>query len=95
MANPLALAREPVQSSSLRAWCEEQNAKPLFRRMERWYYVTKSDGAETITSLTGCDANNVRRLIEGALPDFEGWPASRMNGYRRWLQSCAEAGFVQ
>lgn len=79
----------------LRAWCAEQNGKKISRRMGRWYYVATVDGEERIDTLDGTDGDNVRKLIAGELQDFYGWPESRMQGYRRWLWSCAERGLTE
>jgi hypothetical protein len=84
----------PEQRVDLFAWCVEQNDKPIFRRMERWYFLAEADGITRIDSLDGTDANNVRKMIDGTLADFAGWSASRMGGYRRWLWSVAERGTV-
>lgn len=84
-----------AEKIDLFAWCAEQNAKPIFRRMSRWYYVAENDGAEVITALDGGDADNIRKLLDGKLPDFVGWPEPRMAGYRKWLGMLArQGGFV-
>jgi hypothetical protein len=80
---------------NLLAWCDEQNAKRIMERMERWYFVAVADGVERIDSLQGCDANNIRLMLDGKLADFAGWAPSRMDGYRRWLWSVAEKGMIR
>jgi hypothetical protein len=86
---------ERGQTMDLLAWCEEQNASPLFRRMERWYFVRDNEGTQAIDHIEGCDATNIRKMLDGNLQDFMGWPPARMDGYRRWLWSCAERGLTQ
>jgi hypothetical protein len=82
-------------SESLRAWCDENNRKKLTERMGRWYFVVKVDGVEKVDTLDGADGANVHKLLNGVLEDFAGWPANRMEGYRRWLWDCAQAGLVE
>jgi hypothetical protein len=82
-------------SEGLRAWCDENNRKKLTERMDRWYFVVKSDGIEKIDTLDGTDGGNVHKLLNGKLEDFAGWPAARMDGYRRWLWTCAQAGLLE
>ena len=81
--------RQPID---LRAWCEERNAEPLFVRMERWYFVRQTDNGEQVDTLEGCDATNLRKLLDGTLQDFIGWLPARTDGYRNWLHSVAERG---
>jgi hypothetical protein len=96
MASPFDKHREPATAGvGLREWCDTQNRKQLFERMGRWYFVAKSDGVERIDSLDGTDGENVRRLLDGTLPDFAGWSAARMDGYRKWLRSVAEQGLLE
>lgn len=95
--NPLVTRSEGGGGTfNLRAWCEETNATRLMERMERWYYVRKTDEGEVIDTIESVDANNIRKLIAGLpVPDFYGWPDARMNGYRRWLWNAAQAGMTQ
>ena len=99
MASPFDKHREEKaqpSAASLRAWCEETNAKKLMERMGKWYYVTRNeDGVEHIACLDGTDGENVRKVIAGTLKDFVGWSPKRMDGYRRWLSSCVKAGMVE
>lgn len=93
--NPLAERRAAAstpRTGGLRAWCDELNASRLAERMGRWYYVRKTGEGEQIDTLEGVDGANVRLLLAGKLPDFYGWPKARMDGYRNWLRSVAEAG---
>lgn len=92
--NPLDtfLSERSASAPDPRSWCHEQNIKPIFERMDRWYYVANDDGRETVTALDGEDGGNVRRMLADELPDFEGWPKTRMDGYRKWLRGVAERG---
>lgn len=94
MANPLDTYIRPAPANAVdpRDWCHEQNIRPIFEKLERWYYVTERDGREEVTALTGVDGGNVRRSLAGELDDFDGWPKPRMDGYRKWLRKVAEAG---
>lgn len=78
--------------TDLWAWCHDQNALRITERMGRWYYVAEKDDNRFIDSLDGTDGENVRRELDGTLPNFQGWPAERMAGYRRWLRSVAIKG---
>lgn len=89
------LVGNAAQSVDLRAWCDEQNAKRISERMDRWYYVTQRDGMDIIDTLTGTDGGNVRKVLNGTLEDFAGWAPARMDGYRRWLWSCAANGLIE
>ena len=95
MTNPLAARRAandtPVKTD-LAEWCAENNAKPIFAKMSRWYFVTTNDGEDLIDSLQGSDADNLRKMLDGEVIEFVGWPESRMEGYRRWLSDCARRG---
>lgn len=99
MSNPFDKHRQVATVSpsavSLRAWCDEQNAKRISERMDRWYFVVRSDGIDRIDTLTGVDGGNVRKVIAGKLDDFAGWSASRMDGYRNWLWGVAQAGMLE
>lgn len=75
-----------------RDWCHQQNIRPIFERMGRWFYVSNDDGTERTVALDGIDGENVRRLLADELPDFEGWSKARMDGYRRWLRGVAIRG---
>ena len=77
------------------AWCDEQNRKYITRKLGRWYYVGDVDGVDTTIVLDGTDGENVHRLLDGNLVDFYRWPESRMKGYRKWLQSCADRGLIE
>lgn len=94
MANPLDTMAPPIVKTDLREWCETQNSSKLAERMGRWYYVTEKDGSRLIDSLDGADGDNLRKMIDGALDDFHGWPPKRMQGYRRWLWNCATMGLT-
>lgn len=102
ISNPLAKRRHEAANDratsfgpDLRAWCDEQNRKRITQRMGRWYYLREVDGETIADTLTGCDGENVHRLLNNELPDFAGWPPARMEGYRRWLRGVAEAGLLQ
>lgn len=98
MANPFDKFRDGdggPPKTDLRAWCEAQNRTKLAERMSRWYFVTEKDGSKLIDSLDGTDGENVRRLLDGNLPDFHGWSEKRMQGYRRWLWNCAVRGLTE
>lgn len=95
MANPLARSSNTdFPAAGLFEWCDEQNRKPLTEGMGRWYFIAGSDGVDRINTLTGTDGENVHRLLNGELPDFAGWPKARMDGYRKWLQECAQKGLL-
>lgn len=81
-------------NASLLEWCDVRNRGKLAERMHRWYYVNDNDGTKFIDCLEGDDGDNVRRLLDGKLADFEGWPQSRMQGYRNWLNQCAHRGLA-
>lgn len=85
---------EPRMQLDRRTWCDEQNAKPISARMSRWYYVARKDDAEFIDTLSGTDADCLRKILDGKLADFDGWAPARMDGYRRWLWSVAERGLI-
>ena len=93
MANPLN--RQPASYAatiSLAEWCHDRNVSRLAERMSRWYFVNTNDGGEFVDCLEGDDGDNVRRLLDGKLDDFDGWPPKRMKGYRDWLRKCAMNG---
>jgi hypothetical protein len=95
MNNPFDKHRQEARPTiDLRAWCEEQNRKPLFVKMSRWYYVATNDDTETVTHLEGSDADNLRALLAGKNVAFHGWPAKRMDGYRNWLLGLAQRGMT-
>lgn len=83
---PTASFRDP------REWCHEQNIRPIFEKMGRWYYVAENDNGETVSVLDGDDGSNVRRMLADELADFQGWPKERMDGYRKWLRGIAVRG---
>lgn len=90
------LSRPAAASSiDLRAWCDEQNRKPISAKLGRWYYVTERDGEDLIDTLSGTDADCLRQMLNGRLGDFAGWSTARMNGYRRWLNAVAERGLLR
>lgn len=93
MTNPLAKGSPAYGPKiDLHEWCEEQNRSRLAERMGRWYFVREVDGAAMVDCLEGVDGSNVRLLLDGKLPDFHGWPANRMKGYRKWLLGVAQQG---
>ncbi|MAC56921.1 MAG: hypothetical protein CMH85_01285 [Novosphingobium sp.] len=85
----------------LQLWCDENNQRPMFRDMGRWFYVdTIKDPSGSgpdrneIRALEGPDGLNARKLIRGQLQDFNGWSERRMDGYRAWLRSCLRRGMT-
>lgn len=100
-SNPFDKHRETTSGGSggngvgLVEWCDEQNHKPISARMARWYFVAEKDGAQVIDTLTGTDADCLRKMLAGKLDDFAGWSEPRMTGYRRWLWSCARRGLLE
>ena len=88
-------SNSPVTETDLRSWCDEQNYKPISARMGRWYFVAEKDGAPIIDTITGTDADCLRKMLAGKLDDFYGWEPRRMDGYRRWLWSCAKRGLLE
>lgn len=94
MANPLDTYIRTASAPTVdpRDWCHEQNIRPIFEKMGRWYYVANDNGREAVTILDGDDGANVRRMLADDLADFEGWPQPRMDGYRKWLRGIAEMG---
>lgn len=89
-----ATAIDILPALDLLEWCDNENRKPITRRMGRWYHVREVDGQRFADCLEGIDGVNVHRLLAGKLEDFAGWPAARMGGYRAWLRTLVEAGLV-
>lgn len=86
--------RAPGGTFDIRQWCDDHNRTRLAERMRRWYYVNDNEGTEFIDCLEGDDGDNVRRLLDGKLEPFDGWPRPRMDGYRAWLTKCARLGLA-
>jgi hypothetical protein len=56
----------------LLAWCAQQNAQPLYRAMERWFFVTENDeGGYKTSYVDGLRAIRARSAAEGRL--YEPW----------------------
>lgn len=92
----LAGSRWPFED--MQAWCEDNNARPFSREMERWYFVETIDGpnghGHQIQVLEGVDASAARMLIRGELSTYAGWTEERMQGYRSWLRATIRRGMT-
>lgn len=78
----------------LRQWCDDHNRTRLAERMRRWYFVNDNEGTEFIDCLEGDEGENVRKLLDGEVIEFDGWEKPRMDGYRNWLAKCAKLGLA-
>lgn len=79
-------------------WCEVQNARGCFRELAVWYFVETtnlpSGSRMEIKKIEGVDADNIRSLARGPIPDLGCFDDLGNQKYRSRLRAHLRRGMT-